>query len=42
MNLIGPEGRAALAATRVPLKAEYQRGPAALETGEYLHSGDCE
>ena len=41
-NLIGPEGLAALRATGVNLTADHQLGPDALETGQYLYSGDSE
>lgn len=41
-NMLTSAGIAALRATRVPLTADYQHGPAALDSGEYLHSGDCE
>jgi hypothetical protein len=41
-NIIGPRGLAALRATGVNLTANTQLRETALETGEYLYSGDSE
>jgi uncharacterized protein (TIGR02996 family) len=41
-NMLTGDGIAALRATGVPLKVASQFGPDALETREYLFSGDCE
>jgi uncharacterized protein (TIGR02996 family) len=41
-NLIGPTGLAALRRTKVNLTADGQLRPDALDSGEYLYTGDCE
>jgi uncharacterized protein (TIGR02996 family) len=41
-NMITPAGLSALASTGLPLTANDQLGPGALDTREYLFSGDCE
>jgi uncharacterized protein (TIGR02996 family) len=41
-NLLTGDGIAALRATGVPLTADGQLGLNAMESGEYLYSGDCE
>jgi hypothetical protein len=41
-NMLTSAGIAALKATGVPLTANYQLGMDALESGQYLWSGDCE